>query len=106
MNTYGQQQQTQQPAPPQGWGYMPTQQQFNFGYGYPQGYVQPHINPRFASQFGINLNMGYMQQAQQQQYAYGAEYALPSSAGGGGTATGWHQESWQSEENRRDGSAS
>ena len=33
------------------------QQLFNFGpLGYQQSYVQPHINPRFAAQFGINLD--------------------------------------------------
>ena len=40
-----------------GWDapYSP-QQQFNFpGYGYQNQYVQPHINPRFASAFAMNF---------------------------------------------------
>ena len=30
------------------------------------GFVQPHINPRFAAQLGFNMN--WMQQQQQQQF--------------------------------------
>ncbi|KAJ7786642.1 Gar1/Naf1 RNA binding region-domain-containing protein, partial [Mycena metata] len=37
------------------WAFNPSQQQqFNFG-GYPQ-FIQPHINPRFASAFGMNFD--------------------------------------------------
>ncbi|KAF8078940.1 Gar1/Naf1 RNA binding region-domain-containing protein [Lyophyllum atratum] len=51
-----------QPPPPFGaWGYSdPFQhaQMFQFGAsGYSQDFVQPHINPRFANAFGINMTL-------------------------------------------------
>ena len=56
------QQPVQMPIPPSGWQLQnpqmqPQQHQFNFGTQ--PSFVQPHINPRFASQFGMNF--GYMQ---------------------------------------------
>lgn len=56
----------------QGWGYAQQQQQFAGGgaFGYDEGYggqqqfVQPHINPRFAAQFG----MGFTEQWSPNQY--------------------------------------
>lgn len=50
--------------------YTPPQQnqhQFSFGSeAYQQNYIQPHINPRFASAFG--MNMGYLQPQAYPQY--------------------------------------
>jgi len=46
------------------WAFDPSQQ-FDFG-GYPP-FVQPHINPRFASAFGMNFDF---QQAQPHPSAY------------------------------------
>lgn len=40
------------------WAFDPSQQ-LNFGYQQP--FVQPHINPRFASAFGMNLNFQHPQ---------------------------------------------
>ncbi|KAJ7897194.1 Gar1/Naf1 RNA binding region-domain-containing protein, partial [Mycena olivaceomarginata] len=50
------------PTPTTPWAFDPSQQQFN--YGYPP-FVQPHINPRFASAFGMNMEF---QQAQPHPY--------------------------------------
>jgi H/ACA ribonucleoprotein complex non-core subunit NAF1 len=49
------------------WGYQNPQfqagQQYQFGaQGYPPPFVQPHINPRFASTFAINMGMTQAQQ--------------------------------------------
>ncbi|THH27667.1 hypothetical protein EUX98_g6521 [Antrodiella citrinella] len=81
----------QQTGQAQGWGYVSQQQsyEFDFAYGYPHGYVQPHINPRFANQFGLNLNtnMAYEQQPQQQ-YGYGMP--AQTSPEGGGAQGGWN----------------
>ena len=58
-----------------GWDYTQSQQpnfNFNFG-GYQQPFVQPHINPRFASAFAFNFGM-YPQQEHvmnAENYAYG-----------------------------------
>ncbi|KAJ6520137.1 Gar1/Naf1 RNA binding region-domain-containing protein [Mycena sanguinolenta] len=57
------------------WGFDPSQQ---FGFGYPP-FVQPHINPRFASAFGMNLDF---QQAQPQPSPY---YQPPPPTGGSWT---------------------
>jgi H/ACA ribonucleoprotein complex non-core subunit NAF1 len=47
------------PIPAGGWEFqqsqMHPQQQYNFGTQPP--FVQPHINPRFASQFGMNVGL-------------------------------------------------
>ncbi|KAH9059123.1 NAF1-domain-containing protein [Lactarius vividus] len=60
--------------------YSPQLQQFGFAQPYtslpqpfvsPQHSVQPHINPRFAGQFGLNLDMMQQQQQQQSYFAYG-----------------------------------
>ncbi|KAG5647738.1 hypothetical protein DXG03_008461 [Asterophora parasitica] len=52
----------QPPVSPGAWGYsdpfQQAQQMFQFGAGYPQPFVQPHINPRFANAFGMNIDMG------------------------------------------------
>jgi H/ACA ribonucleoprotein complex non-core subunit NAF1 len=49
---------------------FPHQQNYNFNSpGYQHPYVQPHINPRFASAFGIDV--GYLQQAQMVTPSYG-----------------------------------
>ncbi|KAI0078859.1 NAF1-domain-containing protein, partial [Panus rudis PR-1116 ss-1] len=37
--------------------YPPQQPSFNFGHGFQPQYVQPHINPRFASAFGMSFGM-------------------------------------------------
>ncbi|CCL98128.1 uncharacterized protein FIBRA_00122 [Fibroporia radiculosa] len=51
-----------------GQGYsQPSQQQFMFGFQ--NQYVQPHINPRFASSFGMHL--GFQQETHQAAYSYG-----------------------------------
>ncbi|KAG6865761.1 hypothetical protein C0991_011958 [Blastosporella zonata] len=42
------------------WGYPEAFQSnpmFQFGGGYSPGFVQPHINPRFANAFGMNMGM-------------------------------------------------
>ena len=67
-----------------GWGYQQYPSQFGDGYGYQQSYaqqsyVQPHINPRFASAFG--MDMGHMPSGQFQGYpSYAAGYAPPEAA--------------------------
>jgi H/ACA ribonucleoprotein complex non-core subunit NAF1 len=48
------------------------------GMGMPMGFVQPHINPRFAAQLG--LNMAWMQPMQQQQH----QQFMPFQFGAGG----------------------
>ena len=62
-----------------GWGYQqyPAWGQGDYGFEYQQPFVQPHINPRFASQFGLNL--GY---AQPMQYAGYEQYGMGYPAGG------------------------
>jgi len=67
--------------------YAASTQGFNQAQPYQQSapaYVQPHINPRFASMFGINMNV--MQQ-QQQQYS---PYQPSMFQGGIGGANGWN----------------
>ncbi|KAA1468127.1 NAF1-domain-containing protein [Dentipellis sp. KUC8613] len=89
-------------APQAAWSYDPyqpqqsQQQMFAFG-GHAQPYVQPHINPRFASQLGFN--MGFMgqgqqsqqQQQQQQQYSQYSQYGagMGSYGAAGQTGQGW-----------------
>ncbi|KAH9041340.1 NAF1-domain-containing protein [Lactarius pseudohatsudake] len=54
----------------------------------PQHSVQPHINPRFAGQFGLNLDM--MQQQQQQSYlAYGQYGTQTAPVYDNGAEGGW-----------------
>lgn len=52
---------SQSPNPPSTWGYPNAFQPnpvFPFGTtGYSPGFVQPHINPRFANTFGMNIGM-------------------------------------------------
>ena len=70
--------------------YSPQLQQFGFAQPYPslpqpfvspQHSVQPHINPRFAEQFGLNLDM--IQQQQQPYFAYGQYGTYDNGAEGG-----------------------
>ncbi|KAJ6502674.1 Gar1/Naf1 RNA binding region-domain-containing protein [Mycena vulgaris] len=61
-------------TPTASWGFDPSQQ-FNYGY---QPFVQPHINPRFASAFGMNFDFQQQQQQQQQKQPY---YPPPPSSG-------------------------
>ncbi|KAH8993936.1 NAF1-domain-containing protein [Lactarius akahatsu] len=77
--------------------YSPQLQQFGFAQPYtsspqpfvsPQHSVQPHINPRFAGQFGLNLDM--MQQQQQQSYfAYGQYGTQTTPVYDNGAEGGW-----------------
>ncbi|KAH9070702.1 NAF1-domain-containing protein [Lactarius deliciosus] len=77
--------------------YSPQLQQFGFAQPYtslpqpfvsPQHSVQPHINPRFAGQFGLNLDM--MQQQQQQSYfAYGQYGTQTAPVYDNGAEGGW-----------------
>lgn len=62
-----------------GWGYQPYPGQMDYSYGYQQPFVQPHINPRFASQFGMSL--AYAAQAQPMQYAGYSPYGVGYAAG-------------------------
>ncbi|KAI9444531.1 Gar1/Naf1 RNA binding region-domain-containing protein [Lactarius indigo] len=55
----------------------------------PQHSVQPHINPRFAGQFGLNLDI--MQQQQQPYFAYG-QYGAQTSPGYGTRSGGEHHD--------------
>ncbi|KAI0828857.1 Gar1/Naf1 RNA binding region-domain-containing protein [Trametes gibbosa] len=72
-----------------GWGYHQVPMQgydFSLGYQYPQ--VQPHINPRFASNFGMagmGMGMGYHFGAQSASYGNDmvGYNAGPSEDGGG-----------------------
>ncbi|GJE89576.1 Gar1 and Med15 domain-containing protein [Phanerochaete sordida] len=57
-----------------GWGYQQYPSQMDYGYGYQQSFVQPHINPRFASQFGMSL--AYANQMQSMQYAGYSQYGM------------------------------
>ncbi|KAI0059489.1 NAF1-domain-containing protein [Artomyces pyxidatus] len=78
------------------WAFGQGQGQFapHFGGGMPsQQFVQPHINPRFASAFGFD--MGYMQ-PQQQAYPMYGQY------GAGGR--GYGSSEWTGDWNASDGS--
>lgn len=83
----------QQGGDASGWYQYPNQQQQQPFYDYPpQQFVQPHINPRFASQFGIDLaHVQYANQQQQPQYGYGGQYEYGY---GGNGANGIKQEEW------------
>ncbi|KAI9060521.1 NAF1-domain-containing protein [Trametes sanguinea] len=80
-----------------GWGYPAAAAQsydFSFGYQYPQyPRVQPHINPRFASNFGMaGMGMGYNYGGQPAPYSSDASGYNASSypSGGGGGGGGWN----------------
>ena len=63
--------------------YPPAAQNFQY-----QPYVQPHINPRFASQFGLDMSMLQPQIAQRYQYGGGNwDSAWPQNAGHASTDT-------------------
>lgn len=70
-----------------GWEYPPTpQQQPSFDFGYQQPFVQPHINPRFASAFGLNFGTFPQQGMGGENYgysAYGSDYGVPTNGSGG-----------------------
>ncbi|KAJ7170165.1 Gar1/Naf1 RNA binding region-domain-containing protein [Mycena filopes] len=66
-------------APASPWAAFDPSQQFNYG-GYPQ-FVQPHINPRFASAFGMNLDF---QNPSPQPY-----YQPPPPSGGSSWTDEW-----------------
>ncbi|KAH9849222.1 Gar1/Naf1 RNA binding region-domain-containing protein [Lenzites betulinus] len=90
------QMQMQQPG---GWGYPQAPMHgydFSYAYQYPQ--VQPHINPRFASNFGmggmgmgLDMNMGYQYGAQPAPYIHnatgyqGGGHSVDSGGWGGGS---------------------
>ena len=73
----------------------PPQQQFDYsghGYGgYESQYVQPHINPRFASAFAMNF--GFAQANQYAPYGNGGYSASPMSDESDGP---WNSASWGS----------
>ncbi|KAI8990702.1 Gar1/Naf1 RNA binding region-domain-containing protein [Trametes punicea] len=76
------------------WGVsqLPVQSyDFSFGYQYPQyPPVQPHINPRFASNFGMaGMGMGYTYDGQPAPYSPDAGYSMSGYGSGGG---GWSNE--------------
>ena len=61
-----------------GWGqqqYPILRPQNQFQFGQPGGYVQPHINPRFASQFGMNLGFQGPPQYYPQEARFGQPYS-------------------------------
>jgi H/ACA ribonucleoprotein complex non-core subunit NAF1 len=64
--------------------YSPVQQQQQqHQFMSPQQHtVQPHINPRFAAQFGLNMEMMQHQPGQQQYPAYGGYETTPAYEGG------------------------
>ncbi|KAJ7193297.1 Gar1/Naf1 RNA binding region-domain-containing protein [Mycena pura] len=64
-------------TPAASWTFDPSQQ---FNVGYPSPFVQPHINPRFASAFGLNV----YPQPQPQPYYY-----QPALSAGGGWNNEW-----------------
>ena len=74
-----------------GWGYQQYPGHANYNFGYQQPFVQPHINPRFASQFGMNLAY-----AQQMQYAGYGQYGMGYTAGGNMPAGDWGD--WSSQQ--------
>ena len=57
--------------------YPPAQQQQQQFMSPQQHTVQPHINPRFAAKFGLNLEM--MQQQPGQQYLAYGQYETPTT---------------------------
>lgn len=71
---------------------MQQQQQQQQPFMSPQHVVQPHINPRFAAQFGLNLEM--MQQQQQP----GQEYLAYSQFGTGTPTTPVYEGGWDGQD--------
>jgi H/ACA ribonucleoprotein complex non-core subunit NAF1 len=71
--------------------YTPMQQQQQQQFMSPQQHtVQPHINPRFAAQFGLNMEM--MQHQPGQQYPAYGRYETPTTpAYEGGWDGQWNQ---------------
>jgi H/ACA ribonucleoprotein complex non-core subunit NAF1 len=71
--------------------YPPVQQQQQHQFVSPQQHtVQPHINPRFAAQFGLNMEM--MQHPPGQQYPAYGRYETPTMpAYEGGWDGQWNQ---------------
>ena len=63
------------PSPVQQQQQQQQQQQFMS----PQHAVQPHINPRFAAQFGLNVEMMQQQQQPGQQYLAYGQYGTPTT---------------------------
>lgn len=59
------------------WGYQQYSTYGDYSYEYQQPFVQPHINPRFASQFGMNVAY-----AQPMQYAGYGQYGMGYAANG------------------------
>ncbi|ETW87152.1 hypothetical protein HETIRDRAFT_456864 [Heterobasidion irregulare TC 32-1] len=83
-------------APPVGtgnpWSYDPQFNQFN-SYGYAQHqFVQPHINPRFASSFGLNVPFIQQQYSQYAQYGAGGDgsYDYGEGASDGNWSGNWN----------------
>ncbi|KAH7930936.1 NAF1-domain-containing protein [Leucogyrophana mollusca] len=70
--------QPMQQAASSSWAYVPQGDTQAQSYQQQQQYVQPHINPRFASAFGFNMNVG---PAQWYGYDYGQPHEAPSSNG-------------------------
>ena len=67
----------------------PVQQQFMS----PQHAVQPHINPMFAAQFGLNMGTTQQQQQPGQQYLAYSQYGAPTTAAyEGGWDGQWNQD--------------
>ena len=65
------------------WGYQDSRLQqgapFHFNpQGYPPPFVQPHINPRFASAFGLHMNMGSTQHQPYDPYEGGSIHSVSS----------------------------
>lgn len=83
-------------APPVGmgnpWSYDSQFNQFN-SYGYAQHqFVQPHINPRFASSFGLNVPFIQQQYSQYAQYGAGGDgsYDYGEGASDGNWSGNWN----------------
>ena len=72
------------PTPSNNWGYQQYSTHGDYSYEYPQAYIQPHINPRFASQFGMNISY-----AQPMRYAGYAQYGMSYTGGGQMTSSDW-----------------
>ncbi|PCH34237.1 NAF1-domain-containing protein [Wolfiporia cocos MD-104 SS10] len=92
-------QQPQLPSHASGsWAYSQyaAQQPYDYAYGYQNQFVQPHINPRFASSFGMNL-AAFAQG--NQYYSYG--YSAMGRGGGTGSAGGWNQD-WNAHTSQSD----
>ena len=69
------------------WGYQQYSNHMDYNFGYQQPFVQPHINPRFASQFGMSIAYG-----QPMQYPGYGQYGMSYAANGGAQHGEWSQE--------------